>query len=226
MSDTPSSRTRSATRTAPSSRTRSRMNAWRWRASIRPRPPVDLTRHDGHPRSPLLIERLPPNRQKVNVFQQPSHRNRCDALTRRLRVGTIRLILSDFVGQRRRRSIPAMDEPIRIDPVTRRTVLKGIVGAAGLVSIPAIIAACSSTASSGAPGAGGSAAVGSVSIGSYHTDPGEPEGMAAVNAAFTAATGIAVEDEHGRPQHVPEPDRQLPRRTPGHGLHRGSPASA
>ena len=32
-----------------------------------------------------------------------------------------------------------MAEPIRVDPVTRRTVLKGIVGAAGLVSIPAII---------------------------------------------------------------------------------------
>jgi multiple sugar transport system substrate-binding protein len=85
-----------------------------------------------------------------------------------------------------------MAEGIRVDPVTRRTVLKGIVGAAGLVSIPAIIAACSSTGSSGAPGAAGSAGIGTVSIGSYHTDPGEPEGMAAVNAAFTTATGIAV----------------------------------
>ena len=51
-----------------------------------------------------------------------------------------------------------MDEPIRIDPVTRRTVLKGIVGAAGLVSVPAIIAACSSTdASRSACAAGGGA---------------------------------------------------------------------
>ena len=33
-------------------------------------PSIDPTRHAGHPRSPLLIERLPPNRQKVNVFQQ------------------------------------------------------------------------------------------------------------------------------------------------------------
>jgi multiple sugar transport system substrate-binding protein len=35
-------------------------------------------------------------------------------------------------------------------------------------------------------------ATGTVSIGSYHTDVTEPEGMAAVNAAFTAETGIEV----------------------------------
>ena len=85
-----------------------------------------------------------------------------------------------------------MDEPIRIDPVTRRTVLKGIVGAAGLVSIPAIIAACSSTASSGAPGAGGSAADRHGLDRQLSHGPGRARGMAAVNAAFTAATGIAV----------------------------------
>ncbi len=102
-----------------------------------------------------------------------------------------------------------MAEPIRVDPVSRRTVLKGIAGAAGLLSIPAIIAACSSTpagstgasapaASSGAgasaPAAssGGSTAAGTVHIGSNHSDPGEKKGMEAVNAAFTTATGIAV----------------------------------
>ena len=36
-----------------------------------------------------------------------------------------------------------MVEPIRVDSGSRRTVLKGLAGAAGLVSIPAIIAACS-----------------------------------------------------------------------------------
>ena len=41
-----------------------------------------------------------------------------------------------------------MAEPIRGDSVSRRTVLKGMAGAAGLVSIPAIIAACSTPASS------------------------------------------------------------------------------
>ena len=40
-----------------------------------------------------------------------------------------------------------MAEPIRVDAVSRRTVLKGIAGAAGLVSIPAIIAACSTAGS-------------------------------------------------------------------------------
>ena len=43
-----------------------------------------------------------------------------------------------------------MAEPTRVD-VSRRTVLKGIAGAAGLISIPAIIAACSIERSSSAP---------------------------------------------------------------------------
>ena len=101
-----------------------------------------------------------------------------------------------------------MAEPIRVDSVSRRTVLKGMAGAAGLVSIPAIIAACSSTTTSSAPSAAASvpaasvpaastapasaAAVGTLTIGSYHTDPGEPAGQVAVNNAFEAATGIHV----------------------------------
>ena len=103
-----------------------------------------------------------------------------------------------------------MADPIRIDAVSRRTVLKGLAGAAGLVSIPAIIAACSSSSSSTSPSAAassaassapsaaasasaaGSAAVGSLSVGSNHSDPGEKSGMEAINAAFTAATQIAV----------------------------------
>ena len=107
-----------------------------------------------------------------------------------------------------------MAEGLGPDNVTRRTVLKGMAGVAGLVSVPAIIAACStsgssasaappSAAASAAPPAsapaGGSAApsgstVGQVSIGSYPTDPGEPEGQKAVDAAFTAATQIAVKE--------------------------------
>jgi multiple sugar transport system substrate-binding protein len=100
-----------------------------------------------------------------------------------------------------------MAEDIRVNPVSRRTVLKGIAGAAGLVSIPAIIAACSTTpaasggasapaatsgASAPAASSGGSAAAGTLHIGSNHSDPGEKKGMEAINAAFTAATGIAV----------------------------------
>jgi len=97
-----------------------------------------------------------------------------------------------------------MAEQIRLDPLSRRTVLKGIAGAAGLISIPAIIAACSSTASSGAPsaaasvgagasaGAAGSGAVGGLSVGSYNSDPGPKQGMADIDAAFQKETGITV----------------------------------
>ena len=102
-----------------------------------------------------------------------------------------------------------MAEPTRVDSVTRRTVLKGIAGTAGLLSIPAIIAACSSSPASTAPStkpaasaaatvapppsAAASVAAGSLKIGSNHSDPGEKGAMEAINAAFTAATGIKVE---------------------------------
>ncbi len=101
-----------------------------------------------------------------------------------------------------------MAEPTPLKSVSRRTVLKGIAGTAGLVSVPAIIAACSTPAASTAPSAAApsaaapsaaapseaapSIAAGSLSIGSYHSDPGEKKGMEAVNAAFTAETGITV----------------------------------
>ena len=101
-----------------------------------------------------------------------------------------------------------MAEPTRLDAVSRRTILKGMAGAAGLVSIPAIIAACSSPAAtsapsaaesaaaseaaSSAPSAAASVAAGSVHVGSNHSDPGEKSGMDAINTAFTAATGIQV----------------------------------
>ena len=71
-------------------------------------------------------------------------------------------------------------------------------------------------ATGGSPAA--AAAAGTVSIGSYHTDPGEPEGMEAVNAAFTRHRHRR-EDEHRRPQHVPEPDHELPRRHAGDRVH-------
>jgi multiple sugar transport system substrate-binding protein len=101
-----------------------------------------------------------------------------------------------------------MVEPTRVDSISRRTVLKGLAGAAGLVSVPAIIAACSSSgatsapteagsaaaseAASAAPSAAASVAAGSLSVGSNHSDPGEKKGMEAINAAFTQETGITV----------------------------------
>ena len=100
-----------------------------------------------------------------------------------------------------------MAEPIETRSVSRRTVLKGVAGVAGLATVPAIIAACGpsggsaapSAAASGAapsaaaPSAGASSAVtGSISIGSNHSDPGEKTGMEAINKAFTDETGIAT----------------------------------
>jgi multiple sugar transport system substrate-binding protein len=90
-----------------------------------------------------------------------------------------------------------MAEPTRVD-VSRRTVLKGIAGAAGLISIPAIIAACSTTSSSGAPASGGAGAsggaagIGNLSVGSYNSDPAPKQGMNDINAAFKTATGFTV----------------------------------
>ena len=100
-----------------------------------------------------------------------------------------------------------MADPIRVDALSRRTVLKGLAGAAGLVSIPAIMAACStpaastgasappaatSAASAPAASAGASTAVGSLSVGSYNSDPGPKKGMEDIDAAFQGETGITV----------------------------------
>jgi multiple sugar transport system substrate-binding protein len=95
-----------------------------------------------------------------------------------------------------------------VDALSRRTVLKGLAGAAGLVSIPAIMAACSTPAAStvasappaatsgaSAPAASASsaAATGSVTFGSnYSNKDTDTKAMQAVVDAFTAKTGIAV----------------------------------
>ena len=94
--------------------------------------------------------------------------------------------------------------------LSRRTVLKGAVGVAGLASVPALIAACSGGAASptaappasqpagSAPAASAPASAGAggqVTVGDYHTDTqGEKDGIIAVHKAFTDATGITVKD--------------------------------
>ena len=99
-----------------------------------------------------------------------------------------------------------MAEPIPPRAVSRRTVLKGIAGTAGLVSVPAIIAACStpgstsapasaapSVAASAAPSAAESAvASGSISFGSNYSDEVPKAAMQQMVDAFTAETGIEV----------------------------------
>ena len=132
-----------------------------------------------------------------------------------------------------------------IQSVTRRQVLKGGAAIAALGGVSAFLAACSSSAATASPAASAPAASapaasapaasapaasaalgGSLHIGSNHSDPGEKAGMDAINAAFTAATGIDVGDQHRRSRHVPGPDHQLSRRTPRTPRTRGSPASA
>jgi multiple sugar transport system substrate-binding protein len=93
-------------------------------------------------------------------------------------------------------------------PLSRRTVLKGVVGIAGLASVPALIAACGSTAASptaapssgtqapasGAPAsAPASAAVtGSLTLGSNLSDAVPKKALQDIVDAFTASTGITV----------------------------------
>ena len=96
-----------------------------------------------------------------------------------------------------------MAEPTERASVSRRTVLKGIAGTAGLLSVPAIIAACSTPGASGAASDGASAApsaaegsappaAGSTSLGSNYSDEVPKTAMQAVVDAFTAETGITV----------------------------------
>lgn len=92
-------------------------------------------------------------------------------------------------------------DPVR--SVSRRTVLKGLAGSAGLVTAPAILAACGPGTGSSAPSAaptaaptsgGGSAAPtgGEITFGSNYSDETPKNAMQAVIDAFTESTGISV----------------------------------
>src|SRR5512147_2017625 len=98
-----------------------------------------------------------------------------------------------------------MAEPIRVDSVSRRTVLKGMAGAAGLISIPAIIAACSSSSattapseapsaapSEAAPSVAPSVAPGSITVGSNYSDAVPKKVFQDIIDTFTQQTGITV----------------------------------
>ncbi len=75
-------------------------------------------------------------------------------------------------------------------PTSRRTLLKGLAGAAGLTVSGGLLAACSSSSSpsstsTGKPG-------GTVSFGSNYSDPGVKTAFASLAAAATAATGVQI----------------------------------
>ena len=95
--------------------------------------------------------------------------------------------------------------------VTRREVLKkGLIGAAGLTVLPAVIAACSTSSATTAPTAAPATTApttapnattapvatpngqltGKVTLGNNHSDKSDLAGVVAINAAFKAATGL------------------------------------
>ena len=93
--------------------------------------------------------------------------------------------------------------------ISRRTVLKGMAGAASLMAIPPIVAACSpaaTTAPTVAPSAAASTAptvAPSVEVGSVRfaaTWSGDTDALKAVAEKFTAETGIAVKFNTPDPQ--------------------------
>jgi len=86
--------------------------------------------------------------------------------------------------------------------VSRRSALKGIAAAAGLVTVPGALAACSSsssTSSTSSPGSssssssgGGSGAGGSISFGSNQSDPAPKQAFAALVSNAQSSTGVKV----------------------------------
>ena len=93
--------------------------------------------------------------------------------------------------------------------VTRREVLKkGLIGAAGLTVLPAVIAACSTASSTPTtapvvtpapttvgpvtppPSTAPAGLTGKVTLGNNHSDASDLKGVVAINAAFKAATGL------------------------------------
>jgi multiple sugar transport system substrate-binding protein len=92
--------------------------------------------------------------------------------------------LSDFVSDR--------------SGISRRSMLKGIVGAAAFSAVPgAILAACSSSGNgggetSGAAGSSPGAAGGSISFGSNYSDPAPKGAFASLVKAANAQTGVHI----------------------------------
>ena len=125
-----------------------------------------------------------------------------------------------------------MAEPTRVDAVSRRTVLKGV----GRHRRPGLRPgdhrglqlAGASTAPSGAASAasaggqrGRRAPRHRLAIGSYGSnDPTRPEGgLAGDRRRVHRGDRHRDQDQHRRPRHLPGPDRELPRRHAGHGVH-------
>ena len=80
--------------------------------------------------------------------------------------------------------------------LTRRDVLRGMAGVAGIASVPALLAACgpgaSPTTGGAAPSGGGSPAGGSITLGSNYSDAVPKKALQDAVDKFTSQTGITV----------------------------------
>jgi multiple sugar transport system substrate-binding protein len=79
---------------------------------------------------------------------------------------------------------------------SRRAVLKGMAGIAGLAAVPGLLAACSSSGnsegSSSGSSTGAAAAGGSISFGSNYSDPAPKDAFAALTKAATAQSNVKI----------------------------------
>jgi multiple sugar transport system substrate-binding protein len=74
--------------------------------------------------------------------------------------------------------------------ISRRSMLKGIAGAAGLAATPALIAACSSSGGGGAKK--GSTGSGDITFGSNYSDPSTKGAFATLTQQATSATSVKI----------------------------------
>jgi multiple sugar transport system substrate-binding protein len=79
-----------------------------------------------------------------------------------------------------------------LSPISRRSMLKGLAGAAGLAATPALLAACSSSGGGGGNGGGKGGGSGSISFGSNYSDPATKQAFASLTTAATASTGVKI----------------------------------
>ena len=101
-------------------------------------------------------------------------------------------------------SMRSPSEDVAQRRLTRRQVLGGLAGAAGLATVPSLLAACSSPSSTPSASAGGGASAaasggaspaasgGAISLGSNYSDPLPKKVLQGVVDTFTKNTGITV----------------------------------
>lgn len=75
---------------------------------------------------------------------------------------------------------------------SRRTLLRGLAGAAGLSVSGGLLAACSSSSSGSSTSTSTGKPTGTVSFGSNYSDPGVKAAFASLTAAATASTGVQI----------------------------------